>query len=134
MKSFEYAGGKIALSIPSDWIEEIEDDEVQVYYQDVPQSGTLRIRVATYGGSKPVNSEVVAGMLLRMAGNLAPQKKHEIEPLPHGKQLITYQQAFLKDDPPILMVSWLVGITVPPRHIQIASFHYTTSVPGAGSP
>jgi hypothetical protein len=140
LKSFQYPGGEITLAIPSNWIEEQEGDEGWMYYQDIPKSGTLRIRVETYirvdtyRGSRPADAELVADILSDMAREIAPEQEHKVALLRDGNQVVQYLRSFLEDDPPILVVSWVVGIAVPPRQVQIASFSYTMSLQDAGSP
>jgi hypothetical protein len=140
VKSFEYPGGEITLAIPSEWIEEQDGDEGRMYYQDIPKSGTLRIRVdtyirpETYGDSKPVDPALVANILSDMAKEIAPEQEHKVALLRDGNQVVQYLRSFLEDDPPLLVVSWVVGIALPPRQVQIASFSYTMAVQDAGSP
>jgi hypothetical protein len=47
MKTITYRGGLITFQIPTDWIEEYEENGGGTFYEDSPESGTLRLNVLT---------------------------------------------------------------------------------------
>jgi hypothetical protein len=47
MKKIEYQNGLVAFSIPKNWIEEYSDEHGAAFYEDSPNSGTLRLNVMT---------------------------------------------------------------------------------------
>ena len=47
MKVINYRGGLIKFRIPQKWIEEYEDAGGGTFYEDHPESGTLRVNVLT---------------------------------------------------------------------------------------
>jgi hypothetical protein len=129
MKTFEFAGGSLTLNLPDQWTEEIEEEEVGVFYSDADDAGVLRIRARTYHNpTQSVTPEDIATLMAGMSERLVPDKKLDIETLPNGYMLLTYLQTFPQDTPPIVVASWLVGIAVPPHTVQM--FSYTYTVPG----
>lgn len=129
LKTFHYGGGSVTFAIPESWTDELEEDEVGVFYSDAPDAGVLRVRSKTfYNPRQTVTGEAVAELLLGMAKRLVPEDDHETETLPDGNLLLTYLQTFPDDSPPIVVASWLVGVPTPPHHVQVVSYTYT--VPG----
>lgn len=129
MKTFEHSSGSLTLSIPDDWTQETEEDEVGVFYSAVEDAGVLRIRARTYHNpADTVTPDAVSALLVSMAERLNPDKKNEVETLPDGSMVITYLQTFPEDTPPLVVASWLVGMQVPPHSVQMISYTYT--VPG----
>lgn len=47
MKKINYRGGLISFDIPENWIEEFEETGGGAFYEDSPNSGTLRVNVLT---------------------------------------------------------------------------------------
>ncbi|MFS4494567.1 hypothetical protein [Maribacter sp. 2308TA10-17] len=47
MKRVNYRGGLISFEIPNSWIEEYEENGGGTFYEDSPESGTLRVNVLT---------------------------------------------------------------------------------------
>lgn len=124
------------LDIPSEWIEEPDEGDACIYYEDGPHSGGLRVRAATYRGdaSQKADVETVAGLLLGMVEQILPTMEHEVALLPDGRPLVFFLQPFPEDDPPIVMASWLAGRVIFPHIIEIVSFNYTALLHEAGLP
>ena len=48
LKTISYRGGVVTFQIPSTWIEEYEEQGGGTFYEDSPDSGTLRLNVMTF--------------------------------------------------------------------------------------
>jgi hypothetical protein len=129
MKVFDFAGGSVELMLPDDWTQETEEDEVGVLYSAAEDAGVLRMRARTFHNPQhTVTPDAVSELILGMATRLVPDTAHEVETLADVSRMVTYLQTFPDDAPPIVVASWLVGIAIPPHHVQVVSYTYT--VPG----
>ena len=119
----------LTIDLPDSWEQEVEEDEVGVFYSDAADAGVLRIRARMYHNpTHTVTPDAVSALLSGMAERLVPDQKNDVEILPNGDMLLTYIQTFPDDAPPLVVASWLVGIAVPPDSVQM--FSYTYTVPG----
>jgi hypothetical protein len=59
LKPITYRGGIVRFEIPSDWIEEFETSGGGTFYENRPDSGTLRLNVLSFS-SKNTPSEEMA--------------------------------------------------------------------------
>jgi hypothetical protein len=48
MKTINYRGGMVAFELPSEWKDEYEAEGGGTFYQDKPNSGTLRLNVLSF--------------------------------------------------------------------------------------
>jgi hypothetical protein len=129
VKTYQYSGRSLTIAIPESWTQELEDDEVGVFYSDAEDSGVLRVRSRIYHNpTQSVSPEAVAALLNGMAERLVPDQKNDVETLPNDNMLLTYIQTFPDDAPPLVVASWLVGMADPPHSVHMFSWTYT--VPG----
>jgi hypothetical protein len=121
MKTIHYRGGVIVFRIPACWKEEYSDRDGGTFYDDVPDSGTLRLSVIT--ASKRENgsfNESAEALLSR-----CPEVKGGAEPLPDGNAIAHHLQHTEEEGIPIILYRWLIANVIPPRHFRIAAFTYT---------
>jgi hypothetical protein len=120
LKKISHRGGIVEFSIPVNWKSESENDEVEMFYEDSPDSATLRLRVVTTKSSTPIDdrsaSETLRG--LRMA------QARKIESLTNGNALLHYSETTTEAGQKLHMVFWIIANPVRPDQIRIATFSY----------
>src|SRR5262245_13890714 len=121
MKVLAYRGGLVRFRIPADWIEEYDEDGGGTFYEDRPESGTLRLNVLTFASSHPLGSAAAVDALLPRGAKYSAAP----ELLPDGNALIRYGVTALEDGQPIYIEWWEVANPVPPKHLRIALFSFT---------
>lgn len=115
LKIIKYRGGIAEFTIPAHWREEYEPEGGGTFYEDSPDSGTLRLNVLSFE-SKDTPAEQMAatafrdGMISATNGGL-PLRREEKAAEENGENLH--------------IVSWEVAVPVPPRSLRLAIFSYT---------
>jgi len=121
MKSIAYRGGIVAFRVPATWKEEYEPQGGGTFYDDRPDSGTLRLNVLTFEAPE---------------GKLPPDGHayFAAKPLKEGERLVrTLQGDGLKlakkatEDrgTKIDVYSWQLAHCAPPQKLYLASFTWT---------
>src|ERR1035438_6693902 len=73
MKTIVYRGGVVTFRIPAHWREEYSDFEGGTFYEDRPDSGTLRLKIITMSTPK----ELQSGSAMDLLQILVDQLKNE---------------------------------------------------------
>ena len=123
MKTVTYRSGVVTFEIPDHWIEDTDDDEAGLFYEDADDAGLMRLYITT--ASNPHADNVTADMLLPMLDSLTTSKTKHLEILPNGNALLSYITKEKDDGPLRVIFFWVVGNPVPPSHARIANFSYT---------
>jgi hypothetical protein len=118
LRLISYRGGIVNFSIPSGWVEEYEPDGGAVFYEDSPNSGTLRLNVITF--ESPDGIDAVA-----ISDNFRDSARGEVFHLPNGNVIQKYTKSAIDDAVEIVIYYWEVGNPVPPTSGRIAIFSYT---------
>jgi hypothetical protein len=126
MKTIAYRGGLVTFRIPHDWLEEYERDGGGTFYEDRPDSGTLRLSTMTMEGQKAADTD---DLLAALKG-----KPADPELLASGDAIVTYQQPTEEGGEAVRMTYWLVANAVEPRHVRIAIFSHTVLAKHANAP
>lgn len=106
-KEICYRGGIAIFPLPEDWVEEYEPSGGATFYDDVPNSGTLRLNILEFehsDGASPFP---------------------DFEPFRDGLQLRTSKEQFVEDGHHCILLSWQIGFVVGESHFRIANFTYT---------
>src|SRR5205085_1907969 len=121
LKKISYRGGVVEFSIPANWKAESEHDDRGIFYEDSPDSGTLRVSVITAKSPAPFKDKPASDALrvLRQA------QSRQIESLTNGNALLHYSEPATESGHKLHMVYWIVANPVRPDHIRIATFSYT---------
>ena len=120
-KEINYRGGLVKFEIPSDWIEEYDEENGGgTFYEDLPTSGTFRIHVLTMKSNDPVKKSDVANVLESVAS-----PDIEIKKLPNGNAYKFYLNRSTDSGENITIYYWSVAQIVEPSHARIANFSYT---------
>jgi hypothetical protein len=114
-KKISYRGGIVDFAIPGHWHEEYEPAGGATFYEDRPDSGTLRLNVSTFE-SKDTPSQKMT---------LAAFPQGSFETLPSGFP-IRYSVKETKEGNDLLQIHrWEIAAPVPPRRIRMVIFSHT---------
>jgi hypothetical protein len=122
MKTINYRGGVLKFRIPSSWKEEYSDWDGGMFYEDVPNSGTLRVRVVTLRGLTNADDSAFSVLqpLLKGTG------KSRVEVVEIGRNtLVRYEESALEEGTKLRIFYWVFGNPVPPGHARVVTFSYT---------
>ncbi len=126
MKTITYRGGIVTFRIPTHWREEYSEKEGGMFYEDHPDSGTLRLTIITMTtperGQDPSALDVlwVAVNGLRKDGVEGTIKSRQ-----DGNAVFGYEQASSEEGMRLAIFYWVVANPVPPNYARIATFSYT---------
>ena len=121
LKKIAHRGGVVEFSIPSNWKVESENDGGGIYYDDSPDSGTLRLSVVTAKSPTSINDKSASEFLR----GLRQAQSRQIESLTNGNALLHYSESATESGNKLHVVYWIVANPVRPDHIRIATFSYT---------
>ena len=119
-KTISYRGGVLTFRIPSNWREEYEPEGGGTFYDDTPDSGTLRLNVITAKAPMPISAESGPDILAGLVDSAQPT-----ETLPNNCALVRYEERAEEQGHPLLITYWSVAQPVPPSHARVATFSYT---------
>lgn len=116
MKRISYRGGLVGFQIPSHWVEECGDEGGGTFYEDSPDSSTLRLNVMSF--------EIGGGDPLAAAQNATGDER----PVALGPAAYLYgplEKSVEEEGENLLMLSWKVAFPVFPNKVRMAIFTYT---------
>jgi len=119
-KTINYRGGILNFRIPASWKEEYEPQGGGTFYEDTPDSGTLRLNVMTAKAPMPITLESAPDILAGLVRSSA-----DPEPLANNCALVRYEQRAEEQGQPLHITHWSVAQPLPPSHARIATFSYT---------
>lgn len=114
-KTISYRGGIVTFSIPHGWLEEYEAAGGATFYEDRPDSGTLRLNVLSFDAK---DSDAT-----QMALKVFPANSYEL--LPNGFPLRRYVKDGREDGERLRIYRWEVAVPVPPRSARLLMFAHT---------
>jgi len=120
MKTINYRGGVVTFRIPASWKEEYSDTDGGTFYEDKPDSGTLRLKLITAESPSEITSDSAASLL-----NTLSVVKGQVRRQPNGNAFARYEEESVDSGQRIRILYWLVANPVPPKHARIATFSYT---------
>ncbi|WP_214470394.1 hypothetical protein [Mesorhizobium sp. dw_380] len=116
-KKIEYRGGLITFEIPYVWIEEYEAEDGGMFYEDGPDTGTLRLNVTTFRAGP--------NQLLTDAGSLLTSiNLTNIEKLSNGNAISIGVSNFEEEGTSLAMRSWRLCQVIGPDFGRVAIFTY----------
>lgn len=121
LKTINYRGGIVRFRIPSSWVEEYEPEGGGTFYEDAPDSGTLRINVMGFEqrASEASTIETAHAMLSKLYGS------DNVEQLPGGVAVARSNERTVEGDEELLVYTWQVGLRVLPASFRLVVFTYT---------
>jgi hypothetical protein len=116
LKTISYRGGIVSFRVPAQWREEYEPDGGGTFYEDRPDSGTLRVNVLTAASRSVEQAEETARRVF-------PAGSFELLPdgFPLRRQTVPAEERGI----PIQLHRWEIAVPVPPNSIRIVCFTHT---------
>jgi hypothetical protein len=115
-KTVIYRGGVVTFDLPAHWTEEYEPKGGGTFYEDTPDSGTLRLNMLGFKiAPHQTLSEQVALMMARDG----------FEPLQEGLGIRRVEKSAVEDGEPLVFYRWEVLIPIEPDEFSIAIFAHT---------
>lgn len=120
MKTINYRDGVVEFRIPASWKEEYSDVDGGIFFDDRPDSGTLRLKLITVTTPSEINSGSAIELLKALR-----QAQGRAEPLPNGNAVAKFAESSADRGQKIKTFYWFVSNPVPPKHARLATFSYT---------
>ena len=130
LKTITYRGGIVTFRIPITWIEEYDTEDCGVFYEDVEDSGTLRVN--TFTSKAP--DHLGGNLAVKALQSIRKAEDHPIEDLDNGKAIMRYSDPAEEDGASLLITYWVIAIPMAPNHIRFADFSYTILESARGDP
>lgn len=121
MKLINYRGGIARFYLPSSWVEEYEPAGGGTFYDDKPDSGTLRINVIT--AEKQARDSEPAESVDELIADISETKA--VKQLPGGAAIAHSVQTGEEDGQDLLFNVWHIGVPVTLTSVRIITFTYT---------
>ena len=121
LKEINYRGGVVKFNIPSNWKEEYEENGGGTFYEDAPDTGTLRLNIITMQAPPDVKGNLPVLALSSVSG--IDQKNIEI--LANGNALAHAVQRSEEQGIKITLYWWYLANHVPPNFVRMANYSYT---------
>jgi len=126
MKTIAYRGGIVTFRIPTHWREEYSDTDGGMFYEEHPDSGTLRLTIITMTVPEQRQETSALDVLRVVVNGLA---KDGVEGTTNSRQdgnaVFRYEQASSEGGTRLAIFYWVVANPVPPNHARVATFSYT---------
>lgn len=120
MKTISYRKGVVEFRVPSQWKEEYSDSDGGMFYEEGPNSGTLRLKLITVTSPSEVTADLAVSLL-----NVLRQVQGRAVALPNGNALGRFEETSVDRGQTIKTFYWFLSNPVPPKHARIATFSYT---------
>jgi len=121
LKEINYRGGILRFKIPANWIEEYEENGGGTFYEDAPDTGTLRLNILTMQAPSEVEGDLSVEALLMMPDVEA----EKIVKLDNGNAITRSLERTKEQRKKITLYWWYLANYVPPDYVRIANFSYT---------
>ena len=115
-KTVNYRGGVVSFEIPEHWKEEYEPKGGGTFYEDRPDSGTLRLHVLGFSSTSGRSSEDTLSQL---------NAKEQLEKLKCGLHVKRYVKKVEENGEVLSLYRWEICIPVPPVDWRMACFTHT---------
>jgi len=121
LKTITYRGGIAKFRIPSTWVEEYEPSGGGTFYENGPDTGTLRINVLDF--------EKAAGdsQVQTSARDILASSKDvdDVEQLPNGNASARSRRTTVENGEELLIYTLRIGVMVAPTCFRLVVFSYT---------
>lgn len=119
LKTVAYRAGLVKFRIPSDWVEEYDQEGGGAWFADVPDSGTLRLAVETFQGpALPPAPDLLRAL---------KDRPNPAELLPSGVAIVVYTQDVEEEGEALSIRYWELAQAVAPKHLRLLQFSYTVA-------
>jgi hypothetical protein len=125
LKNIYYRGGIARFDIPDSWEEEYEPSGGATFYEDEPDSGTLRLNVLTFSSNgAETGAMMVSGLIA----------KNGYQPLRDGLAIAQEVKSAEENGEQLQINYWRVAVPVEPDGVRIAVFSFTILAEQATDP
>lgn len=121
MKEIQYLGGLVTFSVPEHGVEAYEPGTGGVYYENAPNTGTLRLILVTEKSPTPLSEDAAFDELVAMKS----VKAESVQRLKNDNAIATSIRHGSEGGQAITLFFWHVANPVRPHHLRIAIFSYT---------
>jgi len=123
-KTIVYRGGLVRFRIPAHWIEEYEPEGGGTFYEEGPDTGTLRLNVLTFESKQADRMKSPSDFLSTYVKELPDA---EIIARTDGNASLAFWKFHERDEeePALAIRYWQVANRVLPLHMRLAVFSYT---------
>jgi hypothetical protein len=116
LKTICYRGGIARFEIPDSWDEEYEPSGGATFYEDEPDSGTLRLNVLTFSSNGAESSaKMISGLIA----------KNGYQALRDGLAIAQEVKLAEENGEQLQINYWRVAVPVEPESVRIAVFSFT---------
>ena len=115
LKNIEYRGGVVTFRIPASWSEHYEPEGGGEFFENGPDTPTLRLNVITLRGPS-ATPETAADSL---------KKYGAVERRDNGTALVRYVKLVDDDGTPLRIMYWQIAQALPPHHLRMVVFSLT---------
>jgi hypothetical protein len=122
-KVIAYRGGLVTFALPSHWQEEYEPEGGGTFFEDRPDSGTLRLNVITV--APPPASQLPSPLAL--LASVAKQHGGQPKLLLSGNALLRCTTHAVEGGTPITLHYWHLASCTPPAPPRVAIYSYTVA-------
>jgi hypothetical protein len=126
MKPIVYRGGVVTFRIPARWREEYSDTEGGTFYEDRPDSGTLRLKVITMIAPKHLQPCSATDVLQVVVNGM---RSKGVEGMTTGRidgnAVFKYEDVTSQEGVRLSIFNWIVANPLAPNRARIATFSYT---------
>lgn len=119
LKKITHRGGVVEFSIPAHWKAESEN-EGGMFYEDSPESGTLRLTVMTFRHPASIKEKSA----LEFLRSLKQAESRRVESLTNGNALLHYTEPTTEADQKLCMTYWIVANLAASNHVRLATFSF----------
>ncbi|WP_146851058.1 hypothetical protein [Brevifollis gellanilyticus] len=119
MKRITYRGGILEFTLPANWVEEYEDEGGATFYEDRPDSGTLRLNVLGFEGPETITASDMVRTVFR------PEEGMSDEDFQDGLRLRTYIAPASEKGEALAIYRWHVAVPIMPRSLRLVIFAHT---------
>jgi hypothetical protein len=112
-KRIVYRGGIATFDVPAHWLDEYESEGGATFYDDRPDSGTLRLNVLSFSSEKPASQMVLSAF------------QGEDPPRSDGFPMRYLVESAAENGEPLEIHRWEIAIPVEPNRMRLALFSYT---------
>jgi hypothetical protein len=123
MQTVDYRKGLLRFDIPESWRCELDRTGGIVAYEDRPGSGTLRVSLATFSSESDVGLDAASIVLHDGAADA------HVEVIGPGLLVRSRVEEAQEDGQVLQARHWELGQALPPKHLRVVVFTYT-SLPG----
>jgi hypothetical protein len=120
LKEINFQGGELKFKIPSSWKEEYGKNGEGAFYEDAPDTGTLRLTVITMEGPP----DAKGNLLMLALSSIPDMDKKNIEMLSNGNALAHAVQRTEEEGKKYTLYWWYLANHVPPDYVRLATFSY----------